>query len=90
MPSIAADPHASSSSNTFSIITTAAKADMQAIHDRMPLMLDDEQIEQWLDPDNPDPEAVLTSVPDDELELVPVSDWVNNARHDDPRCLDPR
>jgi hypothetical protein len=23
-------------------------------------------------------------------ELVPVSEWVNNARHDDPRCLSPR
>jgi putative SOS response-associated peptidase YedK len=60
---------------------------MRPVHDRMPLILDDEQIEQWLDPDNPDPGAVLTAVPDDELELVPVSDWVNNARHEGPQCL---
>ena len=38
----------------------------------------------------PTPSNVLTSVPQEELELVPVSDWVNNARHDDPRCLEPR
>ena len=25
-----------------------------------------------------------------ELELVPVSEWANNARHDDQRCLEPR
>jgi putative SOS response-associated peptidase YedK len=61
---------------------------MQAVHDRMPLILDDEQIEQWLDSDNLDPEAVLTSVPDDELELVPVSDFVNSARHEGPQCLE--
>jgi putative SOS response-associated peptidase YedK len=71
--------------DTFTIVTTAANAAMRPVHDRMPLILDDEQIEQWLDPDNPDPEAVLTAVSDDELELVPVSDWVNNARHEGSR-----
>jgi putative SOS response-associated peptidase YedK len=70
------------------LATTAANADMRPVHDRMPLILDDEQIEQWLDPDYPDPAAVLTSVPDDELVLVPVSDWVNNARHEGPQCLE--
>ena len=76
--------------DTFTIVTTEANKDMQAVHDRMPLILSPEQIDEWLDPDNPDPERVLTSVPDEELELVPVSEWVNNARHDDPRCLEPR
>ena len=75
---------------TFTIVTTAANERMRAIHDRMPLILSPEQFEEWLDPENPDPAAVLTSVPEEELELVPVSDWVNNARHDDPRCLEPR
>jgi putative SOS response-associated peptidase YedK len=75
--------------DTFTIVIAAANQPMSSIHDRMPLILDDVQIEQWLDPDNPDPEAVLTAVPDDELELVPVSDWVNNARHEGPRCLEP-
>jgi putative SOS response-associated peptidase YedK len=59
--------------DTFTIVTTETNADMQAIHDRMPLILSPEQIDEWLDPDNPDPERVLTSVPNDELELVVVS-----------------
>ena len=63
---------------------------MRAVHDRMPLILSDEQIDEWLDPENPDPKDVLASLPSEELELVPVSEWVNNARHDDPRCLEPR
>ena len=54
----------------------------------MPLILSPKQIDEWLDPDNPDPKAVLTSVPDEELELVPVSEWVNNARHEGPQCLE--
>jgi putative SOS response-associated peptidase YedK len=60
---------------------------MRAVHDRMPLILEDEQIDEWLDPENPDPHEVLASLPSEELELVPVSEWVNNARHDDPQCL---
>jgi putative SOS response-associated peptidase YedK len=60
---------------------------MQGIHDRMPLILSPDQFDEWLDPENPDPEGVLTSVPADELELVPVSDYVNNARHEGPQCL---
>jgi putative SOS response-associated peptidase YedK len=74
---------------TFAIVTTEANAVMRAIHDRMPLILSPEQFDEWLDPDNPDPSDVLTSVPDEELELVPVSDYVNNARHEGPQCLDP-
>jgi putative SOS response-associated peptidase YedK len=74
---------------TFAIVTTEANEAMQAIHDRMPLILSTEQFDAWLDPDNPDPSDVLTSVPDEELELVPVSDYVNNARHEGPQCLEP-
>ena len=76
--------------DTFTIVTTAANKPMRAVHDRMPLILSDEQIDEWLDPENPDPKDVLASLPSEELELVPVSEWVNNARHDDPRCLEPR
>ena len=61
--------------DTFTIITTAANKPMRAIHDRMPLILFDEQIDEWLDPENPDPKDVLASLPSEELELVPVSEW---------------
>jgi hypothetical protein len=62
---------------------------LQAIDDQMPLILTPEQFDAWLDPENPDPQDVLASGPDEELELVPVSDWVNNARHEGPQCLAP-
>jgi putative SOS response-associated peptidase YedK len=69
---------------------SAANKPMRASHARMPLILSPKQFDDWLDPENPDPERVLTAIPQEELELVPMSDWVNNVRHDDPRCLDPR
>jgi putative SOS response-associated peptidase YedK len=55
----------------------------------MPLILSDDQITAWLDPENPDPHAVLASVPAEELELLPVSDWVNNARSPFSRLFAP-
>jgi putative SOS response-associated peptidase YedK len=38
---------------SFAIVTTAANAAMAAIHDRMPLILSPEQLDEWLDPENP-------------------------------------
>jgi putative SOS response-associated peptidase YedK len=74
--------------DTFTIVTTDANAAIWPVHDRMPLILSSDQFDEWLDPENPDPEAVLTATPQEPLELVPVSDWVNNARHDNrKRCL---
>jgi hypothetical protein len=33
---------------------------------------------------------VLASISDDELKLVPVSEWVNNVRHEGPQRLEAR
>ena len=45
---------------TFTIITTAADPGLDRIHDRQPLVLEPEQWEHWLDPDEKDPEVVRT------------------------------
>jgi putative SOS response-associated peptidase YedK len=75
--------------DTFTIVTTEANAAMCAVHDRLPLILSPDQFDEWLDPENPDPQRVLTSTPQEELELVPVSDWGNKARHKGLQCLAP-
>ena len=36
---------------SFSIMTTAANAFMEKIHDRMPVILDAKQFDEWLDPE---------------------------------------
>jgi putative SOS response-associated peptidase YedK len=46
----------------------------------------------WLDPTNQDTEKLrefLRPLPADRMRSYPVSTWVNNPRHDDPRCVEP-
>src|SRR4051794_3535440 len=75
--------------DTFTIVTTTAVDTMGQVHERLPLILSPADYDRWLDPENDDPVDVLRSVPDVALEVTPVSDWVNSARHDDARCLEP-
>src|SRR3954451_9791463 len=74
--------------DTFTIVTTTAIDAMGQVHERMPLILSPADYDRWLAPENDDPADVLGSLPDVALELTPVSDWVNSARHDDARCLE--
>src|SRR5689334_6033300 len=75
--------------DTFTIVTTAANPTMRQVHERMPLILSPADFDRWLDPETEDPADILTAEPDEPLELTPVSAWVNSARHDDARCLEP-
>jgi hypothetical protein len=46
----------------------------------------------WLDPANQDAASVqslLLPYTADSMRSYPVSTWVNDPRHDDPRCLEP-
>ncbi|GAB3755845.1 SOS response-associated peptidase [Yimella radicis] len=69
---------------TFSIITTAAEAGLDRIHDRQPLVLDREVWQHWLDPDTKDPDevrALLESPPPGRFEAWPVSSAVGSGRN---------
>jgi putative SOS response-associated peptidase YedK len=67
------------------VVTTAARGPVAALHDRMPLVLDDEARERWL---TASPEDAQSMAPNAEhLVVFPVSTWVNDVRNDDPRCL---
>ena len=73
------------------ILTTNANRTTRDIHDRMPVILNDESQSTWLDPDCQDV-GILKQllVPADEgvLETAMVSKHVNNARNDDPKCVE--
>jgi putative SOS response-associated peptidase YedK len=76
---------------TFTIVTTEANDLLKPIHERMPVILRDEHFAEWLDaPKHPPAEVqhLLQPLPSGELQLSPVSTRVNNARIDDPACLD--
>lgn len=77
---------------SFSILTTQANEMMAPIHQRMPVIVDDDDFERWLDPNIQDPLAVADicqPYPSELMFAVPVSDYVNNARHEGPQCLRP-
>jgi putative SOS response-associated peptidase YedK len=67
-----------------SIVTTAAFPSIEHIHDRMPVILTPSGEDPWLHSDEP-PRGVIEG----ELKLTPVGNAVNDARHDEPDCLDP-
>ncbi|MEO5743106.1 MAG: SOS response-associated peptidase [Terracoccus sp.] len=77
---------------TFTIITTAADPGMDRIHDRQPLVLEREQWETWLDPDESDPEVVRTFLEfaaPGRFEAHPVGRGVGATRNNGPGLLDP-
>jgi putative SOS response-associated peptidase YedK len=77
------------------IITTDANEVVAPIHDRMPVLFDPtrdrEAIARWLDPAEQDAAALkplLRPCPAALLETIPVGTFVNDVRHDGPRCIE--
>lgn len=77
--------------NTFTLITTSANADMEPIHDRMPVLLDQESLRTWLDPESSLASlgSVMKPSPAATLFRHRVSTVVNDARNEDPACIEP-
>lgn len=78
--------------DSFSIVTTSASDHVASVHDRMPVILNENEREVWLDPELEDADELLPllrPLPGRNLELTPVSTFVNNPRNDDPRCVEP-
>ena len=74
------------------IITTQANAPLARIHDRMPVILHPDEIELWLDSEfeNADKlQKMLRPYPEDDLEQVPVSTFVNSPQNNTAVCVEP-
>lgn len=77
---------------TFTIITAPANDQLAAIHDRMPVVLHSERLDDWLDPQQQNLDrlsSLLIAAPDDAFTSRPVSPHVNAVRNDDPDLLTP-
>jgi len=77
---------------TCTIITTAAGPDLEGIHDRMPVVLEADALDPWLDPDNHDRdelEAMVQASPPETLDHYRVDTRVGNVRNDDPELVEP-
>jgi putative SOS response-associated peptidase YedK len=73
---------------SFTILTTAGNVDMQAVHDRMPVILRPGDFERWLDSAQPAAD-LLASAPAETLRLFRVYPRVNSYKIDEPSCIEP-
>jgi len=77
---------------TCTILTTTPNDLMRNIHDRMPVILNEETEKLWLNPHITDVDvlkSLLVPYPEDKMTAYRVSDIVNNARYDSIECIKP-
>lgn len=70
------------------ILMTDANELMAAIHHRMPVIIDPADYKRWLSAAPNDVFPLLKPYPADAMLAQPVSTYVNNAKHDDAKCLE--
>jgi putative SOS response-associated peptidase YedK len=74
------------------VVTTRANGSVAQLHDRMPVLLDDDAWPIWLDPEVRDADLLadlLQPAPDDLLALRQVSRRLNNVANEGPELLVP-
>lgn len=76
---------------TCTIITTGANRALQAIHERMPVIIPPGAVRAWLDPGQPAEvlAQLLQPAPEDLLAFHPVSRAVNSPAQDGPGLIEP-
>jgi putative SOS response-associated peptidase YedK len=79
---------------TFAILTTQAEGALALIHDRMPVQLDDAEVNRWLEPGplagSVLGEIVRSAARVEHMAAIEVDHRVNSPRIDDPTCIAPR
>jgi len=76
---------------TFTILTTSANSLMAKIHDRMPVIIKQEDYVTWLDTDISDViklQSLTLPYPDRFMEAYPVSRKVNSPKNDSPDLIE--
>lgn len=74
------------------ILTTRCNELLQPIHDRMPVILQPQDYDVWLDPQVQTPEVLqqlLQPYPSEAMTAYPVSTVVNSSKHNSPDCIKP-
>jgi putative SOS response-associated peptidase YedK len=77
---------------TFTILTTTPNAVTSAIHDRMPVILDRESYDLWLDPGMTNVQVILELLKPYAARLMrsyPISTRINHVANDDEECSRP-
>jgi putative SOS response-associated peptidase YedK len=84
------EPESKEAIETYTIITTSPNELTAPVHNRMPVILKEEDYSKWLSaaakPE--DLEALLAPYPAEEMEGYPVSTSVNSPKYDDAGCVE--
>ena len=75
--------------DSYVIVTTQSPQNIAHIHDRMPLIIDDDQIDFWLDIDNNNDEKLMDLKPHQSLSYYLVSSFVNQSKNNSIKCMQP-
>ena len=72
------------------ILTISPNSLMQELHDRMPVILSNENIHSWLNKNTPLEELhrLTAAFPAEKMKAYPVSPLVNSPRNNGPECLE--
>lgn len=74
------------------LLTTGPNDLLKPIHNRMPVIMAEEDFDLWLDPGAQHPgeiQPLMRPFPSDKMTFYPVSTHVNNPRNEDPACIAP-
>jgi putative SOS response-associated peptidase YedK len=77
---------------SYTIMTTNANEQMSELHDRMPVIMDPDDVEDWLSREETELEPLerlLRPLPEGELDIYEVDRQVNTPRNNDPSNIEP-
>lgn len=76
---------------TFTIVTTSPNKMIEEVHDRMPVILNDQGEKIWLDPNTEDKKVLkelLIPYPSELMDKYQVSSYVNSSRNPGPKAIE--
>jgi len=75
--------------NSYTVITTDPSSQIEHIHDRMPAIINQEQLDTWLDSTSSKKDILSLLGPYSEaLQYYPVSKYVNSTKNNSPKCIE--
>lgn len=86
------DPNSGEVVYSYTIITTEANKPIGEIHDRMPVMLEENEFDIWLDTDFQGIKMLNDLIrpwPDDDIDYYRIHDEVGNVQNNRPELLEP-
>jgi putative SOS response-associated peptidase YedK len=76
--------------SSFAIITTHANRIVSPVHDRMPVLLNPDGYDRWLDTSRSESNYFFQMISDNLMTAYPVSSFVNKVTNNSPQCIQKR